>query len=280
MGHDGGKENVQRSEIGRVQSEQCRAQGDARQPQRAKEHKALTTQTAFFKAGSGAAPAPGRGPPGTAPRPKSGARSVRARPRSPRRQNGTCRRVARAVRFVPAVRDPGAAALAVRCYPDPAARGNCGPLARLARRALFGRPRGFVSARSGRGLPRWAKARFCMAPKAAAGSAVGMPVAFRAMPGIPAPGFGQLAGRAELGLLEAAAETRPRQGFTGFVFASLSVFAVFYERRIPSGARGFAKPGRFFTVRPHRRRGVCKIADSNLRAACCAPAHCRLAHLA
>ena len=65
-------------------------------------------------------------------------------------QTGTCRRVARAVRFVPAVRDPRAAALAVRCDPAPAARGNCGPLARLARRASFGRPRGFVSVRSGR----------------------------------------------------------------------------------------------------------------------------------
>ena len=76
-----------------------------------------------------------------------------------------------------------------------------------------------------------------------------MPVALRAMPGIEAPGFGPPAGRAELGLPESAAEARPRQGFTDFGFASPSVFVVFYGRRIPGGARGFAKPGRFLTVR-------------------------------
>ena len=63
MGHGGGKENVQRSEIGRVQSEQCRAQGDARQPQRAKEHKALTTQTAFSKPVRARHPRPAGGRP-------------------------------------------------------------------------------------------------------------------------------------------------------------------------------------------------------------------------
>ena len=211
MGHGGGKENVQRSEIGRVQSEQRRAQGYARQPQRAKEHKALTTQTAFFKAGPGAASAPGRGPPGISYCPKS------------------------------------------------AARGNCGPLARLARRALFGRLRRFVSARSGcrhagrvssDAGDRGVRIRPARGPRRARPAGI-------SCRGAPAPRFHGLWFRFAVRLC-------------GFLRAPDS-------RR---SARVCEAGSLFHGAPPRSRRGVCKIADSNLRAACCAPAHCRLAHLA
>ena len=120
-------------------------------------------QTAFFKAGPGAKAAPGRGPPRMTSCPESDARSVRARPRSPRRQTGTRRKVARAVRFVPAVRDPRAAALVLR---------SCSGRARELRvvRAACVTP--CSGSRGDSSLP---------APGAC------MPVAFRAMPEIPAP---------------------------------------------------------------------------------------------
>ena len=65
-GHGNGQKNVQRSEIGRTQSGQSRAQSDARQPQRAKEHKALTAYRRRFSKPARARPsAPGRRPPST-----------------------------------------------------------------------------------------------------------------------------------------------------------------------------------------------------------------------